>query len=373
MRRLLLSIGAIGLVVTMLEAHEARPKTPLIVHEWGTITTHHAPDGTPQGRLNRINPREVLPQFVHQFDPTPASNSPPTSLLKSPYIQGRPDITMRLETPVIYFYPPAGAGPVPAFNVSVRFRGGIINEFYPDAEPSVVTERAHVAVLPASWHGALDGDVVGRLLWGDIRLQDSVPLARTSSNVWLAPRRVASTSVLARSGEGERYLFYRGVAHLDALFQTAVTPNDVRLRAPRALDWMTLPSMTIARLWLLDIRADGAIAFRERDSLTIMRSAPSAELGSLPLFANGDYKPGNLDALRSVMKRSLVAAGLYDAEATAMLATWNESYFRTPGLRIFYIVPDEWLGYYLPLNVSAPHELTRVLVGRIDLVAPNAE
>lgn len=51
-----------------------------------------------------------------------------------------------------------------------------------------------------------------------------------------------------------------------------------------------------------------------------------------------------------------------------MLDTWKESYFRTPGLRIFYTVPDEWLSYFLPLQISVPHELTRVLVGRIDLV-----
>jgi hypothetical protein len=53
--------------------------------------------------------------------------------------------------------------------------------------------------------------------------------------------------------------------------------------------------------------------------------------------------------------------------AEAMLETWNESYFQTPGLRVFYVVPPEWTAYFLPLQVSVPHELTRVLVGRIDL------
>jgi hypothetical protein len=51
-----------------------------------------------------------------------------------------------------------------------------------------------------------------------------------------------------------------------------------------------------------------------------------------------------------------------------MLETWKKSYFETPGLRVFYLVPDEWLGYFLPLRVSIPNQLTRVIVGRIDLL-----
>ena len=51
-----------------------------------------------------------------------------------------------------------------------------------------------------------------------------------------------------------------------------------------------------------------------------------------------------------------------------MLETWKHSYFENPGLELFYLVPDEWLGYFLPLNISVPHQLTRVIVGRIDLL-----
>jgi hypothetical protein len=50
-----------------------------------------------------------------------------------------------------------------------------------------------------------------------------------------------------------------------------------------------------------------------------------------------------------------------------MLETWKKSYFAEPGLRVFYLVPNEWTSYYLPLHISTPHALTRVIVGRIDL------
>jgi hypothetical protein len=69
------------------------------------------------------------------------------------------------------------------------------------------------------------------------------------------------------------------------------------------------------------------------------------------------------------MQRALVGAGLYDDEAHAMLETWKRSYFIEPGLRLFYIVPSEWVSYHLPLRISVPNTLTRVIVGRVDLPA----
>jgi hypothetical protein len=117
----------------------------------------------------------------------------------------------------------------------------------------------------------------------------------------------------------------------------------------------------------VDVRADGLSAFRERGALTIARGDASAELGRLELFSNRDYAAGKLTELRSSMKHALVAAGLYDDEAEAMLETWGASYFHQPGLRIFYIVPRAWVNYYLPVEISVPHQMTRVLVGRIDL------
>ncbi|HEY2377961.1 MAG TPA: hypothetical protein VGH98_18450 [Gemmatimonadaceae bacterium] len=376
MKRALVALGVMGMFAAGLGARwegQAR-KAPLVVHEWGTITTRHAPDGTPQGRLNRIESADTLPAFVHRYEPAQTASNPEKTLVKTPLIPGRPDVTMRLETPVIYFYLPRGSSPPAPFDVTVRFRGGVLNEFYPDAEPSVTVDVDRIAakmdagVIPAQWTGeVLDNYVVGRLLWRGISLADSAPGPATSSNVWLAPRRVASKSVLSPLGEGERFLFYRGVAHLEALLQTGLTANEVRLLAPQRLQWMTQSSMTIARLWLVDVRGDGAVAFRDHAPVTIEKDAPSGELARLPLFAAGDYATANVAALRNALKESLVSAGLYAPEAEAMLETWKQSYFRTPGLRLFYLVPDEWLGYFLPLQLSVPHELTRVIVGRIDL------
>ena len=63
MKRIALILGIVGFLAafTITERHEL---TPLVVHEWGTITTRHAPDGMAEGRLNHIAPSETLPAFV---------------------------------------------------------------------------------------------------------------------------------------------------------------------------------------------------------------------------------------------------------------------------------------------------------------------
>jgi hypothetical protein len=374
MKRVGFSLLTLALLLGILGVRGAKRPSRLVVHEWGTITTRHRPNGAPQGRLNRISRSDVLPAFVHRYEPPPTKDDPEKSLTKSPLTPGRPDVTMRLETPVLYFYPPAGSAPVPPFDVSVMFRGGIVNEFYPRGAASVEVdvERVNAKIETgqiAAWDGTvLDNYVVGGLRWRGLSLKDTVPIPRTSNHAWLAPRRVRSSGVVTPSGEGERYLFYRGVAHLDALVQTELSVAEVRLRAPRRLHWMRAPSMTIAKLWLVDIRPDGSAAFRECGQIEISKDVSSRELRRIPLFTAKDYSAGSLADLRRSMKQALVGAGLFEDEAEAMLETWKESYYRTPGLRVFYTVPDEWLSYFLPLRISIPHEMKRVLVGRIDLV-----
>ena len=70
------------------------------------------------------------------------------------------------------------------------------------------------------------------------------------------------------------------------------------------------------------------------------------------------------------MHGALVEAGLFGDEARALLDTWRHSYFDSPGLRLFFLVPQEWTDRILPLEISVQTETTRVMVGRIELVTP---
>ena len=67
----------------------------------------------------------------------------------------------------------------------------------------------------------------------------------------------------------------------------------------------------------------------------------------------------------------LVAQGLYQKEAAAMVDTWRDSWFEE-GLRLFYIVPRSAVDAILPLEINpAPASMARVFVGRIELITPS--
>lgn len=69
----------------------------------------------------------------------------------------------------------------------------------------------------------------------------------------------------------------------------------------------------------------------------------------------------------------LVAQGLYEKEALAMIKTWRDSWFEE-GLRAFYIVPRKVTDSILPLTIEPqPSETSRVLVGRIEIITPETE
>jgi hypothetical protein len=356
-------------------AFGALPNADLVIHEWGTITTVHAIDGTPQGGLNKIDESDVLPKFVHRYEPETTRFDPKKKLQKGPAVPGRPDVTMRLETPVIYFHPATPAHYAQPIDVAVLFRGGVINEFYPAADAEVFLDRARIhdkmsAGVISEWTGeTLNNFVLGRLTWKGVKLLDTVVAPLTNDPVWLAPREVQATSVfLPEAGEGERYLFYRGVAALEALLQTKVTRGQVALAAPKHLAWHTADSLTLPNVWLVEVRADGAVAFREHGAITLRKDAPGKEVARLKRFVSGDFNAVNLLALRDSLKTELIEGGLFADEAEAMLNTWKHSYFEKAGLRVFYIVPRAWTDNFLPLTFSVPARVNRVIVGRIDFV-----
>src|SRR5438552_9807693 len=99
------------------------------------------------------------------------------------------------------------------------------------------------------------------------------------------------------------------------------------------------------------------------DSGKVILSTPAA-------FANEEFSAPNLAKLRAQMRRSLVEEGLFNDEAEALLNTWELSYFKSAGLRLFFLVPRDWTERYLPLELSVPAKVSRVLVGRIELVTP---
>ena len=80
-----------------------------------------------------------------------------------------------------------------------------------------------------------------------------------------------------------------------------------------------------------------------------------------------------IDELGRELEGMLVAQGLYQDEARAMVETWRASWFEE-GSRLLYIVPTAFVDGVLPLTINpAPTQTVRVFVGRLELVTPATE
>jgi hypothetical protein len=327
----------------------------LRVHEWGTFTSLQDESGQAIGGLNSSD--EPLPMFVHRLRAGLISNDNPFS---KGIVRAHPDVTMRLETPVVYFHPPKDAGPM-TVDVSAVFHGGLLSEFYPAATAG--------AQDVATQH--ITAQTRGTLAWKSVRVGDAgAKLPETSTHVWLAPRQAAAATVSV-GGESEKYLFYRGVGHLNPPVRVVRSEGGdaISIFDNRTSD-KPLPPLKLGGMWLAEFRDDGAAAFRAID---VPPAPGEAKARAIPAaFSDQDFAVDNVGKLRAAMQTALVADGPYPDEAEAMLETWKLSYFKAGGQRLFFLVPRAWTDQVLPLEIKAPLpvELTRVMVGRIELVTP---
>ncbi|HXX93530.1 MAG TPA: hypothetical protein VEN81_07845 [Planctomycetota bacterium] len=342
-------------------------RDPWRIHEWGTFTSLQNESGRTIGWINTED--EPVPDFVHRLRKSllvPIDDLPPVLSKGAPHLH--PDVLVRLETPVLYFHPPKGASLPARIDLKVDFRGGWLTEFYPDGRvtaPGLDVETADF--------GRLGPGTVGSLEWKGLWVGKEGEFPATRDAVWLAPRDVRSAPVMtADQKECEGFIFYRGVAYLEAPLAAVRSREGNRLsifgRLPRELAGAA--PLRIPQMWLVDIREGGDIGFR---------TLPGAELTANPdrtlanvesTFLDREYSPGNLSRLRREMKEGLMAEGLYADEADALLNTWEASYFHAPGLRLFFMVPRAWTDHVLPLKASIPAEVSRAMIGRLELVTP---
>lgn len=120
-------------MLTVLAASAAHPSAApasLVIHEWGTFTSFQDSRGMTISGINVDD--EPVPKFVHRLSDLPifTTRSSPAS-----WSQGAPrchsDVTLRLETPVLYFYPENGFPLDRSFDVRATFAGGWLTEFFP--------------------------------------------------------------------------------------------------------------------------------------------------------------------------------------------------------------------------------------------------
>jgi len=116
----------------------AQAQQPLVIHEWGTFTSFQNETGRALSRVNSDD--EPVPEFVHRvgtISPSLSDNG------GKGIMPSHPEVTMRLETPVLYFHLPQGVHEQ-TIKVAVQFHGGWLTEYFPNAASQSISITDHL-------------------------------------------------------------------------------------------------------------------------------------------------------------------------------------------------------------------------------------
>ena len=377
------------------------------LHEWGTFTTVSGSDG---GLLAGLHVEEEhLPPFVYshigmesnlqnpygyyvpsQLNRAIRNNQQIAVMLDDKKViqplvgfKGMPlaflqNVTVKMETPVIYFY----GDDTPKVNVKVGFNGGTISQWYPNrksgdtpnklvlgtnkiSEPlkNTIGDREMVNLLKPidfskSYTGSIEWDV-------EILPKSSADPALTfkpeENLTWIYPR-VPAANVVKVGNEYEDFLFYRGVGNFELPATFSVDSSETVTVTNKSKEAIPF-----------------AFAFENIGGEFRYKTIGEIPAGQVAKVAETEWvKPAKVEAQQrevfQQMREGLIAQGLSSDEANGMIKTWWKSYFNKPGLRVFWIVPQTDLEKILPLKADpAPANQVRVLVGRADIMRPKFE
>ena len=315
---------------TLLIAATKAQQPSIVAHEWGTFTSIAGNSGTAVQWYPWAVPAD-LPEFVEHFQ----------SANFKPNLTG----TIRMETPVLYFY----TAQQTTISVHVTFSKGLITEWYPHATGYAPNDRNFLNTA------STEKDTNGSVTWSGVLLrpfgEDALPHEQKDSRYYAA-RFTNSTPLSVRTAEGtqtEKFIFYRGVSSEESAVNGKVL-------ADGSVEVVNLTHEPVAKLFRFERRGN-VTGIRATAGLEETTVVPAPELSGTAEMAEGE------------LLSALMEQGLYPDEARAMLDTWRDSWFEE-GSRLLYIVPQSFVNRVLPLCISPePIETTRVFVGRLELVA----
>ena len=375
--------GVLAAVTCAILFIAATPQTKYVAHEWGTFTSVQGGDG----KLLNWRPLEssLLPGFVYNWNRDGYGRIPTSAMTFS---KGSMLTLQRMETPVIYFYPQKEQ----VVNVSVKFPQGLITEWFPQAEqigPSILPAPKVIATFDTAAHKVGATPEFSFASW----LQNSVTKESRAgwSRVKLLPAaehpELAGALRVDKSGshyfsardtdaafvqvdpmvatnpapEVDKFIFYRGVGSFQTPLRVSVN-GDGSLRVTNSGNEALRHLFALAihnhagRFVYVDRLSAGENRNVHVDSVT--EQLPAEQLSK---------------AIAVRMAQSLEQEGLYRREALAMVKTWRDSWFEEDGTRILYVLPRAWTDQTLPLKLDPPpRELTRVMVGRAEILMPGA-
>jgi hypothetical protein len=251
--------------------------------------------------------------------------------------------TIRMETPVLYFYSPRDV----TVSARVSFSKGLITEWYPHADhvqPGGVLRNTSLQQLPAD----------GSIAWNEVSVSPNLAgefPREVKSNRYYAARETSSSPLRVKTSAGEqeeKFLFYRGVS-------ASPLPLSAKLNSDGELVVKSLGEAEIPAAILFERRGE-RVGYRLTGALTDETTLEPPVL------------TGSVNALYGDLEEILLAQGLYRDEAHAMVETWKDSWFEE-GSRLIYIAPRGFIDNVLPLTINpAPGQIVRVFVGRLEIV-----
>lgn len=315
---------------------QSPPMNPdLTAHEWGTFTSIADRNGSAIAWLP-LSGFYDLPDFVEHF--------------RTADFKTRLRGTVRMETPVLYFYSPRET----TLSVKVKFSKGVITEWYPHASHIEPDPNAILKDDELYRHHA-DGSIA----WDSVTLAPglsaNLPHADGPARYYAA-REPDSTPLVTKAPSGnqqEKFLFYRGVSTFSAPVSAKATPEG---------------KILVTNLGSDEIPA--VILFERRGDKIGYRLGGAVQNESL---LNPPDLTADVASLSRDLEAALLSQGLFPAEAHAMVETWSDSWFEE-GSRLIYIVPHRFVDTILPLTINpAPAQTVRVFVGRLELITPATE
>src|SRR5882724_11678160 len=262
-----------------LIADEQHASPDLTVHEWGTFTAIAGSHGQAV-EWRPFTESTDLPEFVGHI----------TGANLKAGLRG----TIRMETPVLYFYSPRDV----TVSVRVAFSKGIITEWYPRAarvQPSGISRNTSLSQLQT------DGSVA----WNDVtvspNLRGEFP-RKVPSNRYYAARETSSAPLRVKTTAGdqqEKFLFYRGVS-------AAPLPLSAKQNSDGELVVKNLNEDEIPAIILFE-RSGECVGYRLARALTDHAVLTPPAL------------TGNVDSLCADLEGILLNQGLYPDEAHAMV------------------------------------------------------
>jgi hypothetical protein len=280
----------------------------LTAHEWGTFTSVAGENGQAV-TWRTFSDTSDLPCFVERFGG----------------FKGGLFSTVRMETPVLYFYGSRAS----SVDVKVQFPKGTITEWYPKGTTSRSYDSLEWTGVSITPDGSQEFPGSGRSHYFSARATDAAPL------------KVGS--------QPEKFLFYRGAGTFPLPLSAKIENGNLIVQS------------------IGDDPIRQAIVFENRNGVRRFRS-----LGLLKgdMTVNMQSLGGDFDGVLKELEHVLVAEGLYPKEAHAMVETWRDSWFEE-GTRVFYIVPRRVIDSVLPLQIQpAPAQVERVFVGRMEIITP---